>query len=147
MWHPNVMNRVGFTKVARQLGCQLYIPFPGEQVAVLKTGLLLHIEAYMQVRVLLALCIQAPCLACCTMAGACGHLIAGALLPQSAGDTAPSAACGRVVCTRAGSLGCLVCTTCLCLVLSMIAPHMWQPAPSLSFALICTPGCALACAE
>ena len=55
MWHPNVMNRVGFTKVARQLGCQLYIPFPGEQVAVLKTGLLLHIEAYMQVRVLLAL--------------------------------------------------------------------------------------------
>ena len=61
MWHPHVMNRVGFTKVARQLGCQLYIPFPGEQVAVLKTGLLLHIEAYMQVRLLLALHAHSLC--------------------------------------------------------------------------------------
>ena len=50
MWDPHVTNRVSFVKVARQLGCQLYFPFPGESVAVLKTGLLLHIEAYMQVR-------------------------------------------------------------------------------------------------
>ena len=55
IWDPHVMSRVGFTKVARQLGCQLYIPFPGDHVACLKTGLLLHVEAYMQARSLSSL--------------------------------------------------------------------------------------------
>ena len=48
-WDANVMNRIGFQKVARSLGCQLYLPFPGESVALLRTGLLRHIDSYMQV--------------------------------------------------------------------------------------------------
>ncbi|KAK9803241.1 hypothetical protein WJX73_008882 [Symbiochloris irregularis] len=47
-WGGSVMHRHGFTKIAKDVGCQLYFPYPGEQVVVLRTGVLMHLKAYMQ---------------------------------------------------------------------------------------------------
>ena len=49
IWDKSVMPRQAFTKIAKDVGCQLYFPYPGEQVVVLRTGVLLHLKAYMQV--------------------------------------------------------------------------------------------------
>lgn len=43
------MPRQAFTRVAKDVGCQLYFPYPGDQVVVLRTGMLMHLKAYMQV--------------------------------------------------------------------------------------------------
>ena len=44
----DVLPRHGFTQMARNMRCQLYFPFPTEQVVLLRTGLLVHINAYMR---------------------------------------------------------------------------------------------------
>eukprot|EP00884_Botryococcus_braunii_P022264 jgi/Botrbrau1/8721/Bobra.0311s0031.1 len=45
---PGVLPRRAFTKIAQQARSQLYFPFPGETVVLLRTGMLLHIKRYMQ---------------------------------------------------------------------------------------------------
>ena len=67
-WDANVMNRIGFEKVARSLGCQLYLPHPGEDVVLLRTGLLKHMDSYMQVGHLDML---APTAQICTKLSSC----------------------------------------------------------------------------
>lgn len=49
---PGVMPRRAYTKLAQQARCQLYCPFPNDSVVLLRTGVLLHIKRYMQVRYL-----------------------------------------------------------------------------------------------
>ena len=44
----DVLPRQGFTKMANNMRCQLYFPFPTEQVVLLRTGILVHINAYMR---------------------------------------------------------------------------------------------------
>ena len=44
----DVLPRHGFTQMARNMRCQLYFPFPTEQVVLLRTGVLVHINAYMR---------------------------------------------------------------------------------------------------
>lgn len=44
----DVLPRHGFTQMARNMRCQLYFPFPTDQVVLLRTGLLVHINAYMR---------------------------------------------------------------------------------------------------
>lgn len=44
-----VLPRRAFTKLAQQAGCQLYFPFPNDNVVLLRTGMLYHIKRYMQV--------------------------------------------------------------------------------------------------
>ena len=48
-WEPSVINRAGFQKVMTGLRCQLWLPLPGESVAVLRSGVLRHVDSYMQV--------------------------------------------------------------------------------------------------
>ena len=43
----DVLPRQGFTQVARNMRCQLYFPYATEQVVLLRTGVLVHINAYM----------------------------------------------------------------------------------------------------
>ena len=54
------MQRQGFTKIAKDVGCQLYFPYPGEQVVLLQTGLLMHLQVYLQVCTL-AKCLRPAC--------------------------------------------------------------------------------------
>ena len=44
----DLLPRHGFTQMARATRCQLYFPFPTEQVVLLRTGVLVHIYAYMR---------------------------------------------------------------------------------------------------
>ena len=44
----DVLPRQGFSQMARNMRCQLYFPYPAEQVILLRTGVLVHINAYMQ---------------------------------------------------------------------------------------------------
>ena len=44
----DVLPRQGFTQMARNMRCQLYFPYPAEQLMLLRTGVLVHINAYMQ---------------------------------------------------------------------------------------------------
>ena len=44
----DVLPRQGFNQMARNMRCQLYFPYPAEQVILLRTGVLVHINAYMQ---------------------------------------------------------------------------------------------------
>lgn len=46
--NSDVLPRHGFTQMARNMRCQLYFPFPTEQVVLLRTGVLVHINAYMR---------------------------------------------------------------------------------------------------
>ncbi len=46
--NSDVLPRQGFTQMARNMRCQLYFPHPTEQVVLLRTGVLVHINAYMQ---------------------------------------------------------------------------------------------------
>lgn len=48
MVNSDVLPRHGFTQMARNMRCQLYFPFPTEQVVLLRTGVLVHINAYMR---------------------------------------------------------------------------------------------------
>ena len=45
----DVMPRPAFDKFAKDNNCQLHIPRPGEEVVVLRTGVLQHLSRYMQV--------------------------------------------------------------------------------------------------
>lgn len=44
----DVLPRQGFSQMARNMRCQLYFPYPTEQVVLLRTGVLHHINTYMQ---------------------------------------------------------------------------------------------------
>ncbi len=44
----DVLPRQGFNQMARNMRCQLYFPHPTEQVVLLRTGVLVHINAYMK---------------------------------------------------------------------------------------------------
>ena len=44
-----MIHRAGFQKVMTSLRCQLWLPLPGETVAVLRSGVLRHVDSYMQV--------------------------------------------------------------------------------------------------
>ena len=44
----DVLPRHGFVQMAYNVRCQLYFPFPTEQVVLLRTGVLFHINAYMR---------------------------------------------------------------------------------------------------
>ena len=44
----DVLPRHGFNQMARNMRCQLYFPYVTEQVVLLRTGVLVHINAYMQ---------------------------------------------------------------------------------------------------
>lgn len=46
--NSDVLPRHGFTQMAHNMRCQLYFPFPTEQVVLLRTGVLVHINAYMR---------------------------------------------------------------------------------------------------
>lgn len=46
--NSDVLPRHGFIQMAYNVRCQLYFPFPTEQVLLLRTGLLVHINAYMR---------------------------------------------------------------------------------------------------
>lgn len=46
--NSDVLPRHGFIQMAYNVRCQLYFPFPTEQVVLLRTGLLVHINAYMR---------------------------------------------------------------------------------------------------
>ena len=48
MVNSDVLPRHGFTQMVRNMRCQLYFPFPTEQVVLLRTGVLVHINAYMR---------------------------------------------------------------------------------------------------
>lgn len=48
MANSDVLPRHGFTQMARNMRCQLYFPFPTEQVVLLRTGVLVHVNAYMR---------------------------------------------------------------------------------------------------
>ena len=47
---PGVLPRSAFDKIAKESNCQLYFPSPGEHIVVLRTGILQHLDKYMQVR-------------------------------------------------------------------------------------------------
>lgn len=47
MANSDVLPRHGFVQMAYNVRCQLYFPFPTEQVVLLRTGVLVHINAYM----------------------------------------------------------------------------------------------------
>lgn len=44
----DVLPRQGFSQMARNMRCQLYFPHPTDQVVLLRTGVLHHINSYMQ---------------------------------------------------------------------------------------------------
>ena len=44
----DVLPRQGFSQMARNMRCQLYFPHPTDQVILLRTGVLHHINSYMQ---------------------------------------------------------------------------------------------------
>lgn len=44
-----MLTRVAFDRLARESGCQLQCPFPGEEVVVFRSGLVQHLRRYMQV--------------------------------------------------------------------------------------------------
>ena len=44
----DVLPRQGFSQMARNMRCQLYFPHPTDQVVLLRTGVLHHINTYMQ---------------------------------------------------------------------------------------------------
>lgn len=46
--NADVLPRQGFNQMARNMRCQLYFPHPAEQVVLLRTGVLVHINAYMK---------------------------------------------------------------------------------------------------
>ena len=46
--NADVLPRQGFNQMARNMRCQLYFPHPTEQVVLLRTGVLVHINAYMK---------------------------------------------------------------------------------------------------
>lgn len=46
--NADVLPRQGFNQMARNMRCQLYFPHPTEQVVLLRTGVLVHIKAYMK---------------------------------------------------------------------------------------------------
>ena len=48
MTNSDVLPRQGFSQVARNMRCQLYFPYATEQVVLLRTGVLVHINAYMR---------------------------------------------------------------------------------------------------
>ena len=47
MPNSDVLPRSGFNQMVRNMRCQLYFPYPSEQVVLLRTGVLVHINAYM----------------------------------------------------------------------------------------------------
>ena len=46
--NADVLPRQGFNQMAHNMRCQLYFPHPTEQVVLLSTGVLVHINAYMK---------------------------------------------------------------------------------------------------
>ena len=46
--NSDVLPRQGFSQMARNMRCQLYFPHPTDQVILLRTGILHHINSYMQ---------------------------------------------------------------------------------------------------
>ncbi|DBB03841.1 TPA: hypothetical protein ACH3X1_012936 [Trebouxia sp. C0004] len=46
--NADVLPRQGFNQMARNMRCQLYFPHPTEQVVLLRTGVLVHVNAYMK---------------------------------------------------------------------------------------------------
>ena len=42
--------RPAFARIAAEERCQLYFPQPGDQLVLLRTGLLVHLRKYMQAR-------------------------------------------------------------------------------------------------
>ena len=46
--NADVLPRQGFNQMARNMRCQLYFPHPTEQVVLLRSGVLVHINAYMK---------------------------------------------------------------------------------------------------
>lgn len=46
--NTDVLPRQGFSQMARNMRCQLYFPHPTDQVILLRTGVLHHINSYMQ---------------------------------------------------------------------------------------------------
>ena len=48
LWHWDRLPRIAFQRLVTPTKCQLWIPFPGEQVVLLRSGLLKHIDADMK---------------------------------------------------------------------------------------------------
>ena len=48
VWHWDRLPRAAFQRLVTPTKCQLWIPFPGEQVVLLRSGLLKHIDTDMK---------------------------------------------------------------------------------------------------
>ena len=48
VWHWDRLPRAAFQRLVTSTKCQLWIPFPGEQVVLLRSGLLKHIDTDMK---------------------------------------------------------------------------------------------------